>query len=332
MTIPGRIGVVLRDPLPWDQLIEAVETAEETGYEAVFVPESGGREAFATLAGFSGATSRVRLGSGVVTVGSRTPTATAMGAATVQDLSGGRMILGLGAGDPGGRTRYSGPPSLGPVELVERYALSVSRILAGEEVEEDTVFGTPHFKLALPVEAGPPPIWLGAVGDRMVSLAGRVADGVILNWCTPQRVTKARGLVDRALQSIGRDPSEFTLAVYLRACLGVPEKPAIAALQVMAGQYAAIAHYRRQMEEMGLGTEAGAAARAFEAGRPQDVPSSLVRALTVSGGRTEALTRFQAFFDAGADLVLCYPVSALEPLSSILGTILAAAPHLAVER
>ena len=57
-----------------------------------------------------------------------------------------------------------------------------------------------------------------------------------------------------------------------------------------------------------------------------------MRALTVSGGRTQALARFDAFREAGADLVLCYPVAALEPLSSVLGTLLAAAPDPAVER
>jgi 2-methylisocitrate lyase-like PEP mutase family enzyme len=62
------------------------------------------------------------------------------------------------------------------------------------------------------------------------------------------------------------------------------------------------------------------------------VPESLVRALAVTGGRTQALQRFEAYREAGADLVLCYPVAALEPFSSILGTVLAAAPQTAVER
>jgi hypothetical protein len=112
----------------------------------------------------------------------------------------------------------------------------------------------------------------------------------------------------------------------------LPERAAIAALQFMAGQYASVPHYWRQMEEMGLGSEASFAAQAFQAGRPQDVPEQLVRALTVTGGRSDALSRFAEYFEAGADLVFCYPVSAMEPLSSILGTVLAAAPNPAVER
>src|SRR2546426_947857 len=112
MTIPGsgsdpqagRTGLALRDPLPWAQLRQVVEAADDTGYEALFVPEIAGRESFATLAGFAGATSRVMLGTGVVSVRSRTPVTTAMAAATVQDLCEGRFILGLGSGSP------TGPP------------------------------------------------------------------------------------------------------------------------------------------------------------------------------------------------------------------------------
>jgi len=83
----GRTGVVLRDPLPWHDLVEVVEAAEDTGYEAVFVPEIAGREAFSTLAGFAGTTSRLALGTGVVTIPSRSPATTAMAATVIGDAS-----------------------------------------------------------------------------------------------------------------------------------------------------------------------------------------------------------------------------------------------------
>jgi len=91
-------------------------------------------------------------------------------------------------------------------------------------------------------------------------------------------------------------------------------------------------HYLRQFEAMGFGQEGAVASKAFVAGKLDEVPESLVRALTVSGGRASALERFASYRQAGADLVLCYPVAALEPFSSLLGTVLAAAPSSAVER
>jgi 5,10-methylenetetrahydromethanopterin reductase len=308
MTIPEagqetRTGVVLRDPLRWAELVQVAAASEETGYEAVFVPEIAAREAFATLAGIATATSRIRLGTGVVTVASRSPEITAMAAVTVQDLSRGRLILGVGAG------------SRGRLELVRDYV---------RQIRES--------RLGLAPEGGPPPIWLGALGDRMIGLAGEVADGVILNWCAPERVREARALVDRSAQEAGKVSGAVTVAVYVRACLGVEEPLALEALRAVTGQYAAIPQYQRQLRGMGLGEEAAIAANAHRAGRPDEVPDHLVRTLTVAGGRTEALARFHAYREAGADLVLCYPVAALDPYSSILGTILAAAPSPALER
>lgn len=316
----GRTGLVLRDPLPWDQLRQAVETAEETGYEAVFVPEIAGRETFTTLTGFAQVTTHIRLGSGVVAIGSRTPAITAMAAATLHDLSDGRAVLGLGSGSPSG-----GGDAPGPLELIAGYVRLVRAVLAGESVERDDRLDMPEFRLELPTPIAVP-IWVAALGDRMMGLAGEVADGVLLNWCTPERVGAARTLVDQAATRAGRDPATVTVAVYVRASLGLEDAVAMEALKEMTGRYAAIPHYRRQFKAMGLGSEAAAAAAAFEQGRPDGVPERLVRAVTVTGGRREALGRFAEYREAGADLVLCYPVTSLDPFSSLLGTVLGAAP------
>jgi alkanesulfonate monooxygenase SsuD/methylene tetrahydromethanopterin reductase-like flavin-dependent oxidoreductase (luciferase family) len=322
--------MVLRDPLPWTQCLQVVRTAEDTGYEAVFVPEIQAREAFATLSGFAGATSRMKLGTGVVSVWARAPATTAMGAATVQELSGGRVLLGLGWG--------SGPPEgqptirQTPVRSVRDYVRALREAFSGRRTEGDGQLGTAGFRLHIPAAAPPPPIWLAALGDRMVGLAGEVADGVILNWCTPQRVAEARAVLDEVAGGAGRNPGDLTLSVYVRACLGVDEGVALRALGAAAGQYASFPQYRRQMDRMGLGPAAGVAARAYREGRLEEVPEELIRALTVTGGRDAALARFAEYRRAGADLVLCYPVPALEPLSSILGSLLAAAPSPAVER
>ncbi len=320
-------GLVLRDPLAWADQRQVVETAEAMGYRAVFVPEIAAREAFSTLTGFSSVTERVLLGTGVVTMWARSPVITAMAAATVQDLSEGRHVLGLGAGTapPGA------PGSDRPVERLRGYVGSVRTALSGEALPIDDPFGGAGFVLGLDLPDGPPPIWLGALGDRMVRLAGEVADGVILNWCTPDRVAWARSDLDQAAEKAGRDPAAITMSVYLRACLGVSERAALAALRGPTGMYASAPHYQRQLERMGLGEEGRAAAAAFGSGRPEDVPESLVRALTVMGGRPEAIERSRAFREAGADLVLWYPVPALDPLSSIMGTVMAAAPDPAVE-
>jgi alkanesulfonate monooxygenase SsuD/methylene tetrahydromethanopterin reductase-like flavin-dependent oxidoreductase (luciferase family) len=293
----------------------------------VFVPEIEAREAFGSLAGFAAATDRVRLGTGVVTVQARTPVTAAMGAATVNQASGGRFILGVGAGAPHGPPGSAlAPGGIKPLALVEEYVRVVRAILSGERADSAHL-GVRGFRLGMEPGEPPPRVWVGALGDRMVALAGRVADGVILNWCTPARVAAAREILGASAQAAGRNPGDVTVAVYVRACLGIEETQAMPSVRTMTGLYASYPPYRAQLLAMGLGDQAEAAAAAHQAGRPEQVPESLVRALAVIGGRAEAVARFDEFRAAGADLVLCYPVVAgTDPLSSVLGTVLAAAP------
>ena len=272
-------------------------------------------------------TSHIMLGAGVVTMGARSPEITAMAAATLQELSGGRHVLGIGTGTshaaPGGGT------SDRPLERLRAYIGVVRRVLEGVTVDDEEMFGVSGFALGLQVE--PPPIWIAALGDRAIALGGEVADGILMNMCTPERVAQACKIRDEAAERAGRDPSSVTMAVYVRACLGVEGAVALPALRDATARYAALPPYRRQFHAMGQGDEADAAARALEAGRLDEVPAPLVQAVMVMGGRREAMDRFAAYRQAGADLVLCYPVLALDPFSSILGTVMAAAPSAAVE-
>ncbi len=330
---PPRTGIVLRDALPWHEEREIVETAEDAGYQAVFVPEIDGREAFSTLTGFANASTGLWLGTGVVTIWSRSPVTTAMAASTVQDQSDGRMILGVGAGSPAGIGSAAAGGASTPLRLVEEFVRVVREVSSGKPVTEGAAgdpFGAAGFVSSMNVE--PFPVWIAALGDRMVSVGGRIADGILLNWCPPERVASAKRALADAAAGAGRDPAEVTVAVYVRACLGVDEDQALPPLRAMTGMYASIPHYRRQLEAVGLGQEAAAAAKAAGSGRMGDVPEDLVRALTIVGGRDEALARFDAYRQAGADVILVYPVAALDRFSSILGTLLAAAPDTAIER
>ena len=289
-----RVAVALREPLAWHDFVQVARTAEQTGYEALFVPEIAGREAFSTLAALAPLTETMRLGSGVVPITSRQARTTAMAAATVQELSGGRFILGLGAG-------------------FER-SLDAVRAYVHDVRSTELAF-----------DAGDrPPIWLAALGDRMIELAGSTADGVLLNWCTPERVAAAKAVLARSAEDAGRDPGDVTLAVYIRACVDPDAGAALAALRPQAGQYASIPHYRRQLEAMGLGAEAESASRG-------EVRDDLVRRLCLMGDAASASARLQVYRDAGADLPVVYPVPSREPMSSLLGTILALAPVSALE-
>jgi 5,10-methylenetetrahydromethanopterin reductase len=312
-------GVALRDPIAWHDLVQIVQTAEETGYRGCFVPEITGREAFATLAGLAGETSSIGLGTGIVPMHARRAMATAMGAATVQELSGGRFILGLG----------TGPPGPGALDRLRGYVLAVRTALAGLPFTTPDAPGAPAELSLVPDPA--PPIWVSALGERAFALAGEVADGVLLNWCTPERVARAREVAAAAATRAGRDSAAVTIAVYVRANLADEEPVAIEALKGAAGQYALMPHYRRQFDAIGLGDAAASAARAAGSGNDAAVPEALVHELCLVGDPDAAHARLDAYRAAGADVPIVYPVPGRDPVSSILGTVLAAAPSPALE-
>jgi alkanesulfonate monooxygenase SsuD/methylene tetrahydromethanopterin reductase-like flavin-dependent oxidoreductase (luciferase family) len=285
-----------RVPMALSDLEEAVTVAEETGYGSVWVPDHGVWDPFALLSAFAHRTSRLGLASGVITVASRSADTAAAEGSTLAEVSGGRAILGLG----------SGPERR--LHAVDGYLRRVR-----ERLDRRV------------------PIYLAALGSRMVELAGRAADGVLLNWCPPGRVARATGEVGRGAAAGGREPAAVTVAVYVRACLGHDPDHALEALRPMVATYAAMPAYRRQLEAEGLGELAAAAADARRRGDDAAVPEALVDALCVRGTREDALARFEEYRQAGADLVVVYPVTAQEPASSLMGTIMAAAPDPAVE-
>ena len=306
MRQPAGTAFAIRDPLAWKDLSAVVSAAEQAGYRALFLPEIAGRDALVTLGALAGQTRGLLLGTGVIPMRSRTPRLTAMAAATVHELSGGRLILGLGTG---GSDR-------GALDALRATVQGVRELLAGEPDDRGD---------ALSLDPGSPvPIWVSALGPRAMRLAGEIADGVILNWCAPERIVFARSRVAEGAEAAGRDPAEVAVAVYVRAWVGTDETQAISALRAMAGQYASYPSYRRQFDEMGLGPHASVAAQAHRAGRPEDVPEVLVRTVCAIG--EEARDRLEAFRGAGADLPVVYPVATADAAASLRGTLLALAP------
>jgi 5,10-methylenetetrahydromethanopterin reductase len=315
--VDEQTGVALRDPLPWHDFTQVVVTVEDLGFDGLFLPEIVGRESFSTLAALAGETAMLRLGTGIVTMSARRPLTTAMAAATVDERSGGRFILGLG----------SGPGGPGALDKFEEYVGRVRSLLEGAASGAGAGDGV---RLALP-PAGRVPIWIAALGPRSMRLAGEIGDGVLLNWCPPERVAFARERVREGAESADRDPDGIEVAVYVRACVAQDEDLALASLRRAAGEYASIPAYRRQFDAVGLGAESGAAAAAHRDGRPDAVPEGFVRALCLLGDAAEALAGLRAYREAGADVPIVYPVAGTDPVSSVLGTLYALAPHQAVD-
>ena len=268
---PVGTAFTIRDPLPWPEVVGIAREGEGLGYAAVFLPETGARDTLVTLMGIAGETEELLLGTGVIPMPARTARLAAMAAATVQERSGGRHILGVGTG-------RAAPGALG--RLRDHV----------EEIRELVGGSAPGAALRLPLPA-PIPIWIAALGPRAVRLAGEIGDGVLLNWCTPDRVAEARDAIRAAAGEAARDPDAVTIAVYVRASFS---GRADEALLAAASEYASYPAYARQFEAMGI----------------EPSPEAIVDAVCLRGDPDRARARLEAYRKAGADLPVVYPVLA----------------------
>jgi alkanesulfonate monooxygenase SsuD/methylene tetrahydromethanopterin reductase-like flavin-dependent oxidoreductase (luciferase family) len=194
-----------------------------------------------------------------------------MAAATVQERSGGRHLLGVGTG--------GAVP--GALDRLRAYVGEIRDVIGGR---------APGAALRLRLPA-PVPIWIAALGPRATRLAGEIADGVILNWCTPERVAEAREAIRAGAAAAGRDPDAVTISVYIR---GAFSDRANEALLAAATEYSSYPAYARQFEAMGVGP----------------TPEAAVDAVCLRGDPGAARDRLEAYRAAGAHLPVVYPVLA----------------------
>jgi F420-dependent oxidoreductase-like protein len=186
--------------------IERVKLAESLGYESVFVTHIGAREPFTVLTAYAGATERIRLGTGVTPIYARSPVATAQAAATIDEYSGGRMILGLGVSHRPVVEGWYGQEIGKPVREMREYLSTVRAIFRGEDPPPGEKWPTGFHFMGYEARADLP-IYIAGLSPAMLRLAGELADGVVLWLCEPTyirevvvpEVTKGREKAGKAL-------------------------------------------------------------------------------------------------------------------------------------
>ncbi len=180
--------------------VQMAQEAEKLGYDSVWTAEAYGSDAITPLAWIGAQTSKIRLGTGICQISARTPTAMAMAALTMDHLSNGRMILGLGVSGPQVVEGWYGGPFSKPLSRTREYISIIKQVLAREEpVSNDG----PHYPLPYTGEGswglGKPlkpivhplradlPIMMGAEGPKNVALAAEIADGWLPLYYSPFR-------------------------------------------------------------------------------------------------------------------------------------------------
>jgi probable F420-dependent oxidoreductase len=236
--------------------VEAAVLAEQRGFGCVWKGESNSRDPLVLLSAYAARTSRLGLGTAIYHMFGRSPVTLAIQAATLNEYSEGRLLLGLGVAN-GTIAAWHGDTYDRPLRRIREYIEIVRAAYSGERVEYEGEFysSTKGFKLAFEPPPYPLEVWLAALGEQMCKLAGRIADGVAINMASPERVRQNVAWCRESAERAGRDPDSFGVSAKLRVALHDDEELARATLKKVLTFYALQNGYGQMLCDMGLADE-----------------------------------------------------------------------------
>ncbi len=241
-----------------DSALRRVGLAEELGYESLFVTHIAGRDSITLLTGYACRTSRVKLGTGVIPIYARTPANMAQSFATLDELSGGRAIAGLGVSHKPVVEHWFGQSIDKPLGEMREYVAIVRAILRGEDPPSGEKFGTAFRCMGWEPRADMP-IYLAGLSPGMLRLAGEIGDGVVLWLCNPNYIRDVVvPTVAEGRAKAGRDMDGFDIVAAVPSA--VTDEPE-AAREQLRGElvpYFNLPYYRAMLERSGIDPDAGA--------------------------------------------------------------------------
>ena len=294
--------------------IELALFAERNGWQGFWVAETAGADAVSTAAAVAARLESGRVGTAIVPMQTRDPLLLAMTATSMGQIAPGGFVLGLGTS-----TKlivedwHATPWGASPLRLTRECVGLVRRFLAGERVTTQT--GRWRYRRAQLAARSPgeTPIYLAALNDRMLELAGEIADGVILNFVTAADVVHAKRLVQAGADRAGRDLDDFELLVFFRATVTDDYEEVRERYQRELFTYVMAPVYQRMFAREGFRDACLEIQALWGAGERQraldSVPPALIRERTLIGNVAEIGDRLAAYAGAGADATLVFPVA-----------------------
>jgi len=313
---------------PWftpQEQVDLAVLADEIGLDSVWISEAWGQDAVSVLGLLAGKTERVALGSGLFQIPARAPAATAMAAATLDVLSGGRFRLGLGVSGPqvseGWHGVRFGKPLARTREYVDIVKLALSRSTVSYQGE--------HYVLPLPDGPGKAlklgfhpirteiPIYLAAVGPRNLELAGEIADGWLAVFYAPEFGAEHLAAIAKGRARVGKDLSGFDVATSVPVVFG--DDPEVCAELVR--WYAALYiggmgsreknFYNDLAVRMGYGEAAAEIQDLYLSGRQRDaaalVPFEFIDRTSLLGPVERVAERMRAYAESGVTTLSVNP-------------------------
>ena len=302
--------------------------ANSLGYDSVFVTHVAGRESLTVLTTYALATERIRLGTGVLPIYTRTPATMAQTAATIDELSAGRLILGLGVSHRLVVEGWHGQTIDHPVAEMREYVAIVRAILLGQRPPEGKKWHT-SFHLA-GLEPRPElKVFIAALSPAMLRLAGEVGDGVMLWLCNPNYIREVVvPAVRRGRELAGKTLEGFAIVAAVPGAVVDDVRAAYDSMRSELVTYFGLPFYRAMLERSGFGEEIAAydaAAGAVERMRAA-ISDEFLAGLTAVGDETSVRAGIQRYTEAGVTLPAIGPIAGTD----FEATLRASAPETAV--
>jgi F420-dependent oxidoreductase-like protein len=252
--MPG-VGAFISPGRSLLKALDRVGLADRLGFDAAYVTHIAGRDSLTVLMAYAAATERIRLGTGVVPIFSRTPATMAQTAATIDEYSNGRMVLGLGVSHRVTVENWHGQKIEKPVTQMREYLSGVRAILRGEQPPDSEYFPTKFAFMGYEARAELP-IYVAALAPNMLRLAGELADGVMLWLCAPHYIRDTViPSVREGLEKSGRSLDDFDVVAAVPIALTEDVEAARATLRQDLIPYASLPFYRAMLESSGFGDE-----------------------------------------------------------------------------
>jgi probable F420-dependent oxidoreductase len=290
-------------------IVSCCQVAEDAGFESVWISEAWGRDAFVALAAIANSTRRIKLATGIVNVYSRSPAAIAMGAATLEELANDRVMLGLGSSGSMVVERWHGIRFEQPFTRLRESIVIIRQILSGGPVDlQGRVFHVSDFRLAVRPPASKIPIYLAALGPRMLRLAGEVADGVLLYLCPLSNIREAMAEIRKGAEQAKRPIGDVDVAAFLPTFVsGRAEEARFAVAKVIAYYVGGMGtYYHQTVSQSGFKTEADSIRAAWQRGdrvaATKEVTQRLIDSVALAGSPNECQERLEEFRKAGVSL------------------------------
>jgi F420-dependent oxidoreductase-like protein len=310
-----------------EEQLRVVQEAERLGYDSVWTAEAYGSDAATVLAWMAAGTSRIRLGSAIFQMPGRSPALTAMTAATIDGLSGGRMLLGIGSSGPQVAEGWHGQRFARQLQRTREYVAVVRMALARQPVE----FHGETIELPLPDGPGKPlkltisavqeriPIYLAAIGPKNTALAGEIADGWIPTFFSPEHVSGLRALLEEGAARSGRSLDGFDIAPTVNAYVSDDRELARNLMRPVLALYIGGMgsrdqnFYNQLVARYGFEAAAGEVQNLYLDGHKEQaaaaIPDELIDTISLCGPPEVVRDRLGAYRDAGVGTLMITPMA-----------------------